>query len=61
MISRRYLRIKTMQALDAHSMKPYEDVLTAQSTLVKPVKNSYVLFLWLFSIMPEVTFYRKNK
>ena len=61
MISRRHLRIKTMQALYAHSMKPYEDVLTAQSTLVKTVKNSYVLFLWLFSILPEVTFYRKNK
>ena len=61
MISRRYLRIKTMQALYAHSMKPYEDVLTAQNTLVKTVKNSYVLFLWLFSILPEVTFYRKNK
>jgi len=61
MISRRYLRIKTMQALYAHSMKPYEDVLSAQNTLVKTVKNSYVLFLWLFSILPEVTFYRKNK
>ena len=61
MISRRYLRIKTMQALYAHSMKPYEDVLSAQNNLVKTVKNSYVLFLWLFSILPEVTFYRKNK
>lgn len=61
MISRRYLRIKTMQALYAHSMKPNEDVLSAQNTLVKTVKNSYVLFLWLFSILPEVTFYRKNK
>lgn len=50
-----------MQALYAHSMKPYEDVLSAQNTLVKTVKNSYVLFLWLFSILPEVTFYRKNK
>lgn len=61
MISRRYLRIKTMQALYAHSMKPNEDMLSAQNTLVKTVKNSYVLFLWLFSILPEVTFYRKNK
>ena len=50
-----------MQALYAHSMKPYEDVLSAQNNLVKTVKNSYVLFLWLFSILPEVTFYRKNK
>ena len=61
MISRRYLRTKTMQALYAHSMKPYEDMLTAQTTLVKTIKNCYVLFLWFFSILPEVTFYRKNK
>lgn len=50
-----------MQALYAHSMKPFEDVLTAQNQLVKTVKNCYVLFLWFFSILPEVTFYRKNK
>ena len=61
MISRRYLRTKTMQALYAYSMKPYEDVLSAQKELVKTIKNSYVLFLWLFSILPELTYYRKNK
>jgi len=50
-----------MQALYAHSMKPYEDVLVAQQDLIKTIKNSYTLFLWFFSILPEVTFYRKNK
>jgi len=50
-----------MQALYAHSMKPYEDTLIAQQELIKTVKNCYVLFLWFFSILPEVTFYRKNK
>ena len=50
-----------MQALYAYSMKPYEDVLSAQKELVKTIKNSYVLFLWLFSILPELTYYRKNK
>ncbi len=61
MISRRYLRTKAMQALYAHSMKPYEDVLTAQQDLMKTIKSCHVLFLWFFSILPEVTFYRKNK
>lgn len=61
MISRRFLRTKTMQALYAHRIKPYEDVLSAQTELVKTVKNCYVLFLWFFSILPEVTFYRRNK
>lgn len=55
------MRTKTMQALYAYSMKPYEDVLSAQKELVKTIKNSYVLFLWLFSILPELTYYRKNK
>ena len=61
MISRRYLRTKTMQALYAYSMKPNADVLTSQNELIKTIKNCHVLFLWLFSILPEVTFYRKNK
>ena len=50
-----------MQALYAHSIKPFEDPLAAQRTLVKTVQNCYVLFLWIFSILPEVTFYRRNK
>lgn len=61
MVSRRYLRTKAMQALYAHSIKPFEDPLAAQRDLVKTVKNCYVLFLWLCSILPEVTFYRRNK
>ncbi len=61
MISRRYLRTKTMQALYAHSMKPYEDVPSALRELIRTVKNCRVLFLWFFSILPEMTFYRKNK
>ncbi len=61
MVSRRYLRTKTMQALYAHSIKSYEDPVSAQIELVKTVKNCYVLFLWFFSILPEVTYYRRNK
>lgn len=61
MISRRYLRTKTMQALYAHSLKPFESVTQAQNDLIFTVKNCYTLFLWLFSILPEMAFYRANK
>lgn len=61
MISRRYIRTKTMQALYAHSLKPFESVTQAQHDLIFTVKNCYTLFLWLFSILPEVAFYRANK
>lgn len=50
-----------MQALYAHSMKPFESEIMAENELVRTVKNCYALFLWLFSMLPEVTFYRKNK
>ena len=61
MISRRYLRTKTMQALYAHSFKPYEAVTAAEAELIRTVKNCYPLFIWLFSIFPELTYYRSNK
>lgn len=61
MISRRYLRTKTMQALYAHSMKPFETVAEGESALISSIKDCYSLFLWIFSILPEVTFYRANK
>ncbi len=61
MVSRRYLRTKTMQALYAHSMKPFENELTAETELIRTVKSCYTLFLWLFSILPEITYYRRNK
>lgn len=61
MISRRYLRTKTMQALFAHSFKPNEAVASAEADLIRTVKNCYPLFIWLFSIFPELTYYRSNK
>lgn len=61
MVSRRYLRVKTMQALFAHSMKPYESLQTAENTLIKTIHNSYTLFLWFLSILPATAFYRSRK
>ena len=50
-----------MQALFAHSFKPYEAVTAAEADLIRTVKNCYPLFIWLFSIFPELTYYRSNK
>jgi len=50
-----------MQALYAHSFKPDEAVTAAEADLIRTVKNCYPLFVWLFSIFPELTYYRSNK
>ena len=41
-----------MQALYAHSMKPFENALTAEKDLIQTVKDCYTLFLWFFSMLP---------
>lgn len=50
-----------MQALYAHTMRPEQSIVEGENELIKTIKNSYVLFLWLFSILPEMTFYRTRK
>lgn len=50
-----------MQALYAHSMRPDQDVFVAENEMIHTIKNCYTLFLWFFSILPEVAYYRLNK
>jgi len=50
-----------MQALYAHGLKPYEDIYAAENELISNVKRCYELFLWFFSILPEIVFYRLKK
>lgn len=50
-----------MQALYAHSMRPDQDVFVAENEMIHTIKNCYTLFLWFFSILPEVAYYRSNK
>lgn len=61
MISRRFLRTKTMQALYAYNMRPEQTMEAASRELIQTINNCYALFLWLFSILPEMTFYRTRK
>ena len=61
MVSRHYLRIKTMQALYAYNANPKAEVRAYEQNLVKTVRSCYELFLWLFALLPEIAFYRMKK
>lgn len=61
MVSRHYLRIKTMQALYAYNVNPKAEVRTYEADMVKSVRGCYELFLWLFALLPEIAFYRMKK
>ena len=61
MVSRHYLRIKTMQALYAYNANPKATVRAYEDNLVKSVHGCYELFLWLFALLPEIAFYRMKK
>ena len=45
MVSRHYLRIKTMQALYAYNANPKAEVRTYETAMVKSVHGCYELFL----------------
>ena len=61
MVSRHFLRIKTMQALYAYNANPKAEARTYEADLVKAVKGTYELFLWLFALLPEIAFYRMRR
>ena len=61
MVSRHYLRIKTMQALYAYNANPKAEVRSYEADMVKAIHDCYELFLWLFALLPEVAFYRMKK
>ncbi|MDL2308784.1 transcription antitermination factor NusB [Bacteroidales bacterium OttesenSCG-928-B11] len=61
MVNRRYLRTKVMQALFAHKVNETEDIVEGRKKLTESVQNCYILFLYFFSIFPELRRYRLNK
>lgn len=61
MVSRHYLRIKTMQALYAYNANPKAEVRSYEADMVKSIHACYELFLWLFALLPEIAFYRMKK
>lgn len=61
MVSRHYLRTKVLQAIYAHDINPTEDIVKGEKKLTQSVESCYTLFLYLFSIIPELKRYRLNK
>lgn len=61
MISRRYLRTKVMQAIFAHEMNRQEDIRMGEKKLTRSIEDFYVLFLYFFSLIPQLKFYREKK
>ncbi|MBO4654125.1 MAG: transcription antitermination factor NusB [Bacteroidales bacterium] len=61
MISRRYLRIKVMQAIFAHQMNDKEDVAEGERKLTAAIQSCYTLFIYFFSLFSAIYRYRVNK
>lgn len=61
MVSRRYLRIKVMQAIFAHQMNDKEDVIDGEKKLNAAIQSCYTLFIYFFSLFSAVYRYRVNK
>lgn len=61
MISRRYLRIKVMQALYARQANPSEEIVLGEKNLDKSIAQCQTLSYCFFSILPEIKRYLENK
>lgn len=61
MISRRYLRIKVMQAIYAKQANNTLDIAASEKELDKAIHNCELLTYHFFSIFPELRHYLENK
>jgi len=61
MVSRRYLRIKVMQAIFSHQMNDREDVVEGEKKLNDAIQSCYTLFIYFFSLFSAIYRYRVNK
>lgn len=50
-----------MQAIFAHEMNPCEPLNEGEKKLIRSIESCYTLFLYFFSIFPEIKFYRARK
>ena len=55
------MRTKVMQAIFAHEMNPLEDVAEGAQKLATTIDSCYNLFLYFFSIFPEIKSYCLKK
>jgi len=58
MVTRRYLRIKVLQAIYAVEKNPKEEFLVSEKKLEQAILNCQVLTLYFLSLLPEIVHYR---
>jgi N utilization substance protein B len=58
MITRRYLRIKVLQAIYAVEKNPNEELAVSEKKLEQTVQNCQVLMVYFLSLLPEIIHYR---
>ncbi|MCL2435694.1 MAG: transcription antitermination factor NusB [Lentimicrobiaceae bacterium] len=58
MVTRRYLRIKVLQALYAAEKNPKEELFANEKKLDQVVQNCQVLTVYFLSLLPEIVRYR---
>ncbi|MCL2290396.1 MAG: transcription antitermination factor NusB [Bacteroidetes bacterium] len=58
MVTRRYLRIKVLQALYAVEKNPKEDFLTSEKKLDQAIQNCQILSVYFLTLLPEIVHYR---
>ena len=61
MVTRRYLRIKVLQALYALEKNPKEDFVVCMKKLDKAIQNCHTLSVYFISLLPEIVHYRTLK
>jgi len=58
MVTRRYLRIKVLQAIYAVEKNPKEDFIVSEKKLDQTISNCQVLSVFFLSLLPEIVQYR---
>ena len=58
MVTRRYLRIKVLQALYAVEKNPAEELRVSEKKLDQTIQNCQVLSVYFLSLLPEIVRYR---
>ncbi|MFP5079617.1 transcription antitermination factor NusB [Pedobacter sp. JCM 36344] len=57
MLNRRHLRIKALQNIFAWHMTDKRDVTSAKKALMESIDNVYEMYIWMLSLLVEVTEY----
>ncbi|RZL19846.1 MAG: transcription antitermination factor NusB [Pedobacter sp.] len=57
MLNRRHLRIKALQSIFAWHMTDKRDITSSKKALMQSIDNVYEMYIWMLSLLVEVTEY----